>query len=670
MESNKLKLINIFINTIILCGILNLELIKSIIISIIYIYFYLVKDKKEFYLYSIFYLAVVFILNTNIDIIIMPIIFVIITWYTAFLTWDSQNKQIDYKNTILIKIATFITFCIIESMQGNLLQSIDILYGLEYGFFMQHLIMWANLIIIFSIFSIVNITIKNNKISFIVTSIPLLILGFINMIVLNITLKPLKPTDIFILTTALNAVKGQSLNSGIILKILIFLVLIVAFEYSFIKLIKNSNNSKKSALLSIIFIIAFYIGINSIELSKFNYNYEYGFLCGFVSDINIGMKKPEGYEKIEFKTLPEDNKIDDIKPNIILVMSEAFSDLNSTYNIETNEDPIPYFHSLQDKFPSGKLYSSVFGNNTVSSEFEAITGISTAFTDRGADIYTNYATTDLYNIGDYYKEFGYSKGIIHACNKENYNRMNVYNNMSYDKMIFLEDFNTDVESIRTFISDKTNFKYVSDLVRDTEEPLFLLNITIQNHSQYNEKVELEHSIEINNTNNKFRETENYLSLLRESDKELENFLDTIENIDEPTLVFIFGDHQPQLTDGFYDNFNSEQNTKTYEVPYLIWTNYEVNTDYKVPEQSSINYISLIINRYTGGKTTEWLDIMEDVQEHYPVITENFVIDNDNKISYINEIKKILAKSNKNLTDKELALKKYQFACYSFFDKEK
>ena len=81
-----------------------------------------------------------------------------------------------------------------------------------------------------------------------------------------------------------------------------------------------------------------------------------------------------------------------------------------------------------------------------------------------------------------------------------------------------------------------------------DQPLFMFNVTIQNHSPFttlNDK--LEHKIEVTS----FEGTKginNYFTLLRESDAAFEELINYFKGVDEPTIILMYGDHQPSWDD--------------------------------------------------------------------------------------------------------------------------
>lgn len=57
--------------------------------------------------------------------------------------------------------------------------------------------------------------------------------------------------------------------------------------------------------------------------------------------------------------------------------------------------------------------------------------------------------------------------------------------------------------------------------------------------------------------------------------------------EEPTVILLFGDHQPHLPDDFYEKlsgknplqFSREDTLQKYKVPFMIWANYDIPDQY-------------------------------------------------------------------------------------------
>ena len=89
-------------------------------------------------------------------------------------------------------------------------------------------------------------------------------------------------------------------------------------------------------------------------------------------------------------------------------------------------------------------------------------------------------------------------------------------------------------------------------------------------------------------------TEQYLSLIKRSDQAFENLVDYFKDADEPTIILMFGDHQPAdyVVDAVEDiKENDLQNQQLrYKVPYVMWANYDIQES--TDDVTSANYLGV------------------------------------------------------------------------------
>ena len=128
-----------------------------------------------------------------------------------------------------------------------------------------------------------------------------------------------------------------------------------------------------------------------------------GFALTMVMELPyLAVDKPTGYQREEakellasYKTESEENE-EGQKPNLIVIMNEAFSDLGVLGDFTPTKDYMPYFHQLEEESKtapniiSGSLHVSVCGGNTANTEFEFLTGNSMAFLPQGSIPYQQY----------------------------------------------------------------------------------------------------------------------------------------------------------------------------------------------------------------------------------------------------------------------------------------
>ena len=274
------------------------------------------------------------------------------------------------------------------------------------------------------------------------------------------------------------------------------------------------------------------------------------------------------------------------KPNVICIMSESYGDLRNIRDIDTSEPVMPFYDSLLSSTIHGKLCVSIFAGGTCNTEFEFLTGCSVSGLLAGSSVYTFYVNDEMPSALPYiYRQNGYQTLAIHPFDREWWDRDEAYPLLGFDRFLSDEDF-TDPKIVRRYISDQSAFeRIVSEYEnRDLDKPMFTFCVTMQNHADYSQEYDnMAYDIHLQNMEKDYPYTEQYLSLLRESDDALKYLIEYFENVDEPTIIVFFGDHYPTLDNGFYDELlGTDLNTITaqeslplYQVPYFVWANYNI-----------------------------------------------------------------------------------------------
>ena len=124
---------------------------------------------------------------------------------------------------------------------------------------------------------------------------------------------------------------------------------------------------------------------------------------------------------------------------------------------------------------------------------------------------------------------------------------------------------------------------------------------------------------------KYPKTDQYLSLMKRSDEALEYLIRYFEASDEPTMIVMFGDHQPSVEDEFFDEIAGMPSADVpagdhlmwYETPFLIWTNYESGSEQK-GKMSAIYLASELLDQ-AGLDMTPYQRFLLSMEETLPVI---------------------------------------------------
>ena len=406
----------------------------------------------------------------------------------------------------------------------------------------------------------------------------------------------------------------------------------------------------------------------------------YGYATVFASSIQfLVVKKPTGYslENVNSLMKPYVNKAKKYnkttsgkKPNIIVIMNEAFSDLSVLGKFQTNQDEMPFFHSLKENTVKGTMYMSSYGGQTANSEFEFLTGNTMAFLPGGSVAYQYQVKDQMGSLTSTLKSQGYQGNIaMHPFYGNGYNREKVYPLLGFSKFLTIEDFKNP-QMCRNYITDQEDFdQIISEYQKAKQEnnidPFYLFNVTIQNHGGYEKDFDnFKQEIKITDAYSNDR-ANRYLSLIKKTDDALKNLITYFKSVDDPTIIVMFGDHQPKLPDSFYNKVmdgNQEtalqQEQDKHKVPFIIWTNYDIKE--QTVDQISPNYLATKVIDVAKVKETPYQAYLKELYKKYPVVTGSVYMDADKQLTAIDD-----------LEDLPQDLKNYQMIqYYHMFAKDK
>ena len=326
------------------------------------------------------------------------------------------------------------------------------------------------------------------------------------------------------------------------------------------------------------------------------------------------------------------------QPNVIVIMNEAFSDLSVLGDLQTNKDYMPFYRSLTENTVSGTAFVSVLGGNTANSEFEFLTGDTMAFLPVGSIPYQQYVQKEIPSLVNVLKEQGYHTVAMHPYYASGWNRDQVYDYLGFDEKYFLDDFQG-AERFRQYVSDWGMYQKIISLYQQKEEgqPLFLFGVTMQNHSGYSKEYD-NFSNDVHVLDQEYQNADTYLSLIAQSDRAYERLIRYFSQVEEPTVIVMFGDHQPtSLENRFFAGLlgkdpqllSLEETALRYQTPFKIWANYEIAEESDV--EISVNFLSTLLMRLSGLELSDYQDYLWNLHETLPVITANFFIDAEGKL---------------------------------------
>lgn len=337
------------------------------------------------------------------------------------------------------------------------------------------------------------------------------------------------------------------------------------------------------------------------------------------------------------------------KPDIIMIMNEAWSDLRVLGELETTGEYMPFVDNLKRNSMRGNLYVGILGGLTANTEFEALTGNSLALLSPTAVPYQSQIQHDMPSLARVLENQGYETMSMHPSGEKAWSRNRVYAHFGFDEFIHQGTWGIPYEFVRGFISDACNYKEIIHRYenRNQDAPFFLFDVTIQNHSAYYGEVPMD--IDVLNVGGipaaevgYLYDVQTYLNLMKMSDDALKELVAYFQQVDTPVILCIFGDHQPILGDNFYEAVftgkelsEREQNLQKYVVPYVVWANYDV--DWKEYGNMSANYLPAAIMECAGLQLPPFYQYLMELHQEYPVLTKMGCLDREGKLIDIMDI---------------------------------
>ena len=326
----------------------------------------------------------------------------------------------------------------------------------------------------------------------------------------------------------------------------------------------------------------------------------------------------------------------DTRPNIVAIMNESWADFEDFGNLSLSESVTDYIDSL-DNLIFGHTYTSVFGAGTSASEFEFLTGNSMAFLPSGSIPYQQYILEPSASLASLLRENGYRTLAFHPGERTSWQRNQAYPLLGFDEFKCVEDMDVPVTEEHGYVSDQSSFSQIIYEFehKDPEERLFLFNVTIQNHGSYTVE-DYPAEVQLTDEPGKYPMAEQYLTLANKTDEAFRLLVDYFSQQEEPTIILMFGDHQPSVEQEFLDKaygvtqdqMTMEQYMGKYKTPFLIWANYDLPDD-EIPT-TSLNFLGQYLLSYAGIENSLYENYLQNFQEVLPAMTFVGYIDQNGK----------------------------------------
>jgi phosphoglycerol transferase MdoB-like AlkP superfamily enzyme len=478
-----------------------------------------------------------------------------------------------------------------------------------------------------------------------------------------ITGDPLLPTDLLLIGELNNI--ADFVDFPIIISAIVELIACVILIICSYIIYRNSKGIKRGILYNIllgIFSVVFFVTTMyymcidydfrhntldqlDIKISAFNpiadYRVNGGVLTFFPRIGDLIVEKPLGYSQkrveealADYKNKAVESKI--VRPNVIAIQNEAWWDPTILKNAEFSSEPMSYIKSLKGATNAklGFMMSSVFAGGTCIPEFEFLTGMNAVNLPPSTYPYIQSVSEKTPSIVWEFKNHNYDTVAIHPYHKNFYSRDTAYPLLGFDEFIGKDEMFYNAV-FGTYISDESlSMEIIKCYEEKTEDRIFVFGVSMENHGGY--PADRYPSFDVIVTSDKIKEKDlkcfnTYTQGVFDTDKAFKILTDYFSQVEEPTVILMYGDHLPLLgTNGstYIDGGLSDEGAENkstyidkeefYHTPYVIWANYDIS-DLEICSLASPSTLGVTLYNMAGFKDCPtYLKLFSEFTSVFPV----------------------------------------------------
>lgn len=419
-----------------------------------------------------------------------------------------------------------------------------------------------------------------------------IVLGITNGCILSKRVTPFTYNDLSTISDLFAMTNTNYVTIPMIVAIVVGAVLLIAFLIMFFIKGPRFVGKKHPIIVPALVAAVLFVGIpavtsaatstNVVETYYHNIAQGYmdnGFIYSFSSTvIDRGMSKPDDYSEeamydLQLGMEEKKEQTETKSPNVICILLESFCDPDQLTNLELSEDPVPFYHYLEQNFTSGYCNVPVVGAGTANTEFEVLTGMSVKYFGTGELPYkTVLKERDCESAASDLTKLGYGTHVVHNNGGNFYSRANAFAMMGFDTFSSKEClYITDYTPNGSWAEDDILVDETIKSFDATEGPDFSYIITVGTHGDYPTTPVIDdpkYLVSGLNDEGKTNSWTYYFNQLHKTDLFIERLISELEKRDEDTIVVMFGDHLPTM--GLTDD--DMVSGDIYKTEYITWNN--------------------------------------------------------------------------------------------------
>lgn len=461
-----------------------------------------------------------------------------------------------------------------------------------------------------------------------------IISAFANFIVLCFRTTPFSAIDVLMIRNIMTMLDKYLTKWQMVLSIVGIIFVIGLLVYLYIRLPKLESRRhplRASAYVCMCLILIATLTKVAVETQTVSDNFgnlayaynDYGFAyCFSNSIIDVGIAKPGDYSEATIESIVKDleyeksDRISDVAqtelggtkdneipnpdagetleaqdtiatsqyPNIIVIQLESIFDVKYMKDFYVSEDPMPTLTRLKEHYSSGLFTVPAVGAGTANTEFEVQTGMSTEYFGAGEYPFKTIMTEKSCDSMAYdLKRLGYATAGFHNNDATFYERYIDYSNLGFDVFAGMEHMYMLNYTPRGWAKDDVLDDIMLERMEQTEGRDYITTISVQAHGRYPKKYTHTLTGITSHFEGQYAGDEEkraawtyYINMCRETDNMVASLLYKLEKLEEPTVVFMYGDHLPSLSLVQEDL----QQISLYQTEWVMWDNIGLEAEHQ------------------------------------------------------------------------------------------
>ncbi|MCC6737799.1 MAG: LTA synthase family protein [Planctomycetia bacterium] len=351
-----------------------------------------------------------------------------------------------------------------------------------------------------------------------------------------------------------------------------------------------------------------------------------------------GPEEPPGYTEERVARivagLPPAAKPGELRPNVVVILSESFCDPTEIPGLAFDADPVPTFHRLRREFGRLDLVSPVYGGLTCNAELEVLTGFNMRFMPEPSAAWVDFARGPVPSLASILRAQGWRAVALHAIGGM-HNSAQIQPLLGFEACIPATEwaFQDRVDTWR--VTDDSVTREIVRRARDLPRPWLLSVNTMEGHAPYDAAKYPGETCAIRFTRAFSKDSQERLTAyvlgLRRADRALAALLESFRDTPAPTLVFFYGDHRPDLGDGLQAwleaglALDGTSSLPMRTVPAAVWNNFGKRLPEFDRPVGMFRVLPLLLD-LAGVEKPPHVRLVEHVAARWPVVSTSGVFD--------------------------------------------